>query len=112
MTEHATDTTTATTINADEVAALKAQLAEASEQLAHMAGVVLADVPEHLKPLIPVGLGPAAQAAWVQQARAAGLFAKPTIPTTDTTKPTVTPKAADVSSLPPLARMAAGYAKH
>ena len=72
MTEHATDATTATTTtNADEVAALKAQLAEASEQLAHMAGVVLADVPEHLKPLIPVGLGPAAQAAWVQQARAA-----------------------------------------
>ncbi len=112
MTDTATDATTATTTNADDVAALKAQLAEASEQLAHMAGVVLADVPEHLKPLIPVGLSPAAQAAWVQQARKAGLFEKPTVPTTDTTKPTVTPKTPDLSSLPPLARMAAGYAKH
>jgi hypothetical protein len=93
-----------------ELATLKADLAALGEQVAHMAGLVIADVPERFKALIPEGLSPAAQAAWALKARQAGLFGPVTVPATDAgRKPTVTPKATDYNSLPPIARIAAGY---
>lgn len=39
------------------------------------------------------------------------LATRPAVPETDTGKPTVTPKATDPFSLPPVARMAAGYTR-
>lgn len=94
--------------------AAKAELAAMAEQLAHMAHAVLAGVPENLKALIPSELSPAQQVAWFQRARETGVFnTTVTVPATDSGKPTVTPKTPDVSTLPPVARMAAGYgAKH
>lgn len=94
--------------------AAKAELAAMAEQLAHMAHAVLAGVPENLKALIPSELSPAQQVAWFQRAKETGVFnTTVTVPATDSGKPTVTPKTPDVSTLPPVARMAAGYgAKH
>lgn len=37
--------------------------------------------------------------------------APPVVPETDTDKPTVTPREVDFTTLPPVARMAAGYRK-
>ncbi len=111
MTDTAADTAPADQHSA-ALAAKDAELAALGEQLAHMANTIIGTVPENFRALIPAQLSPAQQAAWVLEARKTGLFEKPTVPTTDNTKPTVTPRAADVSSLPPLARMAAGYAKH
>ncbi|HEX8443814.1 MAG TPA: hypothetical protein VF631_09225 [Allosphingosinicella sp.] len=49
---------------------------------------------------------------WFAQAKATGIFDRAAVPTTDAgAKPTITPKQADPSSLPPHARMAAGYRK-
>lgn len=92
----------------------KDELAAMAEQLAHMAHAVLAGVPENLKALIPSELSPAQQVAWFQRAKETGVFnTTVTVPATDSGKPTVTPKTPDVSTLPPVARMAAGYgAKH
>lgn len=88
---------------ADELAALKASLADT-------AATVLAGVPEHLRGLIPANLSPADQIAWFHTAKATGVFdAKPTVPPTDTAKPAITPVDPDTASLPPFARMAAGY---
>jgi hypothetical protein len=90
-------------VDTSEADKLKAQLAALAEQ-------VLSAVPEHLKPLIPAGLEPAARVEWFNNAKATGVFnSKPVIPETDSSKPTVTPKTADVSTLPPVARMARGY---
>lgn len=87
----------------DELATLKAQLAET-------ATAVLAGVPENLRGLIPVTLAPADQIAWFNQAKATGVFDKPAIPPTDGgARPAITPKTPDTSSLPIHARMAAGY---
>jgi hypothetical protein len=103
----------APTVTAPDADTSKAELAALSEQVAHMAGVMLAEVPDHLKPLIPADLSPAQQVAWFLKAKQTGVFGAVTVPATDTGKPTVTPKAPDVSTLPPVARMAAGYgAKH
>ena len=109
------DTETATTLptpttppaeaSATELASLKAQLATT-------ATVVLAAMPENLRGLIPANLSPADQIAWFHSAKATGVFnAKPTVPTTDTGKPTITPNTAatDHASLPAFARMSAGY---
>lgn len=92
-------------------AATPAELAAYSEQIAHMAHIILANVPDHLKPLIPSELSPAQQVAWFQKAKESGVFAaaSASVPATDTRKPTVTPKTPDVSTLPPVARMAHGY---
>ncbi|OJX65827.1 hypothetical protein [Magnetospirillum sp. 64-120] len=92
----------------------KTELAALSEQVAHMAHIILASVPENMKALIPSELSPAQQVAWFQRAKETGVFnATVTVPATDSGKPTVTPKTPDVSTLPPVARMAAGYgAKH
>lgn len=77
-----------------------------------LADAVLAEIPEHLKPLIPAELSPTAKLKWYQEAKKTGVFnTKPTVPETDTTKPKTTPKDVDLSTLPPTARMAAAYKK-
>lgn len=90
---------------ASELAALKASLTETAAK-------VLAGVPEHLRGLVPSNLSPADQIAWFEQAKATGVFDKPTVPTTDGgARPAITPTTPDISGLPVHARMAAGYAK-
>ena len=97
--------TTPADVSAEELAALKAQLATTAE-------TILGGVPEHLRGLIPTNLSPGDQIAWFNQAKASGAFDKPTVPPTDGgIKPAITPKAPDVSSLPAFARIAAGYRK-
>jgi hypothetical protein len=91
-----------------EMEALRTQLVAAQEQAKAAAGAVLAMVPERLRALIPEG-DPAAQLAWFAKAKQTGVFDAPNVPKTDDGKPTITPKAADFSTLPPEARMAAGY---
>jgi len=89
---------------AEEVASLKSQLAEAAITL-------LAGVPENLRALIPSALSPVDQIAWFNQAKAAGAFDNPIVPTTDGgARPAITPTTPDTSSLPVHARLAAGYA--
>lgn len=80
-----------------------------AEQVAHMADAMLEVIPDHLRPLIPEGLSPARKVAWFLKARDTGVFAPAPVPTTDSGKPTVTPRTVDVSTLPPVARMAHGY---
>ncbi|GGA62464.1 hypothetical protein [Sphingomonas psychrolutea] len=100
------------TENAAELADLQAKLAATEKQLSEAATAVLADVPAHLKALVPTNLTPAEQVAWFHAAKATGVFGKPAVPTTDTgTKPTVTPTSPDPSTLPAFARIAAGYNK-
>lgn len=91
--------------NADELAVLKAQLAETAKD-------ILAGVPENLRALIPASLPPADQIAWFNQAKSTGVFDKPAVPPTDGgAKPAITPTTPDQSSLPIHARLAAGYSK-
>lgn len=90
---------------ADELAALRLQLADTAK-------AILAEVPEHLRALIPASLAPADQIAWFHQAKATGVFGKPAVPPTDGgAKPAITPTTPDTSSLPIHARLAAGYSK-
>lgn len=87
----------------DELAVLKAQLADTAKE-------ILGGVPDHLRALIPANLSPADQIAWFNQAKTTGVFDKPAVPATDGgTRPAITPKTPDTSSLPIHARLAAGY---
>nr|BDD46323.1 hypothetical protein 2 [Rhodospirillaceae bacterium] len=81
------------------------------EDVAHMAETILSTVPEKYRPLIPGGLSPAKQAAWIIKARSTGLFDPvPTdVPETDQGKPKVTPRDQNIHDLPPHARMASAY---
>lgn len=81
------------------------------DQVAHMANAMLAGIPENLKALIPSELAPAAQVAWFLRAKETGVFgaASVVVPGTDEGKPKITPKEADISTLPAVARMAHGY---
>jgi hypothetical protein len=54
---------------ASELAALKASLAETAAK-------VLANVPEHLRGLVPASLSPSDQIAWFEQAKATGARAQ------------------------------------
>ena len=47
----------------------------AEEELKNLVAELVAELPEHLRPLVPSSLSPAAQAAWIKQAKEAGLFA-------------------------------------
>lgn len=79
---------------------------------AEMADAILSEVPDNLKSLIPADLGPAAKIKWYREAKKTGVFdAKPVVPDTDKGKPATTPKDTDLSTLPPHARIAAGYTK-
>lgn len=89
-----------------------AELADAKAQLAETAKLMLSEVPEHLRGLIPERLSPADLIAWVAQAKASGAFDRPVVPSTDGgARPAITPQTPDHSSLPVHARLAAGYAK-
>jgi hypothetical protein len=101
------DTTTAATVDAAEVAKLR----QTVEGLTSIADAMLATIPENLKPLIPADLDAGAKMKWFLEAQKTGVFAKPVVPATDGTKPTITPKTPDLSDLPPIARMARGYSK-
>jgi len=75
---------------------------------------LLAEVPEHLKSLVPSDLGPTAKLTWYRAAKETGVFdgkPKAKVPETDKGKPATTPKDRDVSTLPAHARIAAGYGK-
>lgn len=84
-----------------------------ADALKEVAGSLLAEVPEHLKALIPDGLDDAGKIKWFQKAKAAGAFggakAPAAVPETDSGKPPVTPRSEDLSKLPVYARMATGY---
>ncbi|SOD96635.1 hypothetical protein [Caenispirillum bisanense] len=85
---------------------------EMEEQLAFMAERVLANVPEHLKGLIPKELSPAKQAAWYFEARETGIFdtapAPAPVPSVGR-KPESTPTPPDFSSMSPRERLTAAY---
>ena len=84
--------------------------APALPDLKAVATALLADVPEHLRGLIPQ-IEPAAQIDWYTKAKTAGAFSTgaPTVPSTDSGKPTVTPVEPNLSDLPAMARMSRGY---
>lgn len=86
-----------------------ARIAALEGQLAAVETALLAEVPAHLKGLVPVGLPVADRIGWLHQAKTAGLFVAAVVPTTDTGKPAVTPRTEDLSKLPTFARMARGY---
>ena len=93
-------------------AAHTSALEAAQADLEAAAEVVLAAVPEHLKALIPANMSARERIDWFAQAKATGIFDRKPVPETESgAKPTVTPKAPDSASLPPYARMAAGYRK-
>ena len=98
--------------SAAAAAAEQTALETAQADLEAAAAVILAGVPEHLKALIPANLSAKERIDWFAQAKATGIFDRKPVPETESgTKPTITPKAPDASSLPPYARMAAGYRK-
>lgn len=84
-------------------------------ELSAVADAFLSEVPEALKPLIPEGLSPADRIKWFQKAKATGVFGGGTgtvnVPETDTGRPKTTPREIDLSTLPPAAKLAAGYAR-
>lgn len=93
-------------------AAEKTALETANADLEAAAAVILAAVPEHLKALIPATMSARERIDWFAQAKATGIFDRAAVPETESgAKPTITPKAPDTASLPPYARMAAGYRK-
>ncbi|CAK0742061.1 hypothetical protein CCP1ISM_140007 [Azospirillaceae bacterium] len=86
-----------------------ARIAALEAQLAGVETALLAEVPAHLKALVPAGLPLTERIGWLNAAKAAGLFVAPVVPATDTGKPAVTPRDEDLSKLPTFARMARGY---
>ncbi len=90
---------------------------EAESQMAKMADAILAEVPEAFRDLIPEGLPPADRVAWVQKAKAKGIFGEaakqpaPEVPATDIGKPKTQAPDVDLWDLPPSERMALGYQK-
>jgi hypothetical protein len=81
---------------------------EVEDSLAHMAETVIGTVPEAYRDLIPEG-SPAQRAAWVHKAHETGLFQKPVVPTTDTSKPKGSTPATDYSSMTATQRLAAAF---
>lgn len=69
----------------------------------------IANVPEHVKKLIPDALAPIEQIRWLRKAKESGLFAAPTVAATDSRRPSNTPKPVDPATLSPISRIAAGY---
>lgn len=104
--------TTDNGLNQSELDTLRAELRDNRDTMQAVAETLLSEVPDHLKALIPENIGPAHQIAWFKRAKETGVFdSKPTVPETDSGKPTVTPTDPDVNELPPIARMALGYGK-
>lgn len=95
--------------NPSEAEQLKAQLAAQAAELDEIANTMLANIPDGLKALIPDELTPAAKVKWYQKAQAAGLLKRPSVPETDTSKPSLLPPKVNPNDLPPIARMSYGY---
>lgn len=74
-----------------------------------LAGMV-AELPEAARALVP-NLPTVEKMAWIQAAKASGVFAAKAVPETDSSKPTVTPSERDFSNMPAHARIAAGYSR-
>ncbi|MEJ1931595.1 hypothetical protein WDZ92_15195 [Nostoc sp. NIES-2111] len=85
----------------------------AEEALSKLADDLAQEVPEAFRALIPAQLGAAERVAWIRSAKSTGLFAaKPTVPGTDEGRATTTPREGiDVSTAPPLAKIASAYGK-
>jgi hypothetical protein len=82
----------------------------AEETLKTVVDELVADLPEEFRPLVP-NLPPAAKAAWIRQARGAGLFTKPSAPAApelDTKRPGGKPPA-DLSKMNPTQLLSVGY---
>lgn len=76
-----------------------------------VADVLLSEIPEQLRGLIPK-VEPAAQIEWFAQAKKTGVFSTgaPSVPETDAgRKPSVSPVEPNLNDLPPMARMSRGY---
>lgn len=97
--------------NPSEAEQLKAQLAAQTAEINEIANSILANIPDGLKALIPDELTPAAKVKWYQKAQAAGLLKRPSVPETDTSKPSLLPPKVNPNELPPIARMSYGYGK-
>ncbi|MEM1111521.1 MAG: hypothetical protein AAGI11_06405 [Pseudomonadota bacterium] len=82
----------------------------AQPDLKETAEALLSQVPEHLRGTIP-DTDPVAQIKWFATAQKSGAFSTgaPTVPETDSGKPTVTPVEPNLDDLPATARMARGY---
>lgn len=98
-------------VNQGEISQLKAQLEAQTTELESIANLMLANVPDGLKALIPDELSPAAKVKWFHKAQAAGLLKRPSIPETDINKPSVLPPKVNPNDLPPIARMSMAYGK-
>jgi hypothetical protein len=101
------------TPNAEEIRA--AVLAELSTERAALTAAAeelltaeLAAIPEHLRSLVP-DVSTAEKLAWIRKAKAAQ---PQNVPATDQRRPSNTPAPRDMASLPPIARIAAGYNKN
>ncbi len=86
----------------------QARIAALETQLATVETALLAEVPAHLKTLVPAGLSVGDRIGWLNQAKAAGLFAAP-VPPTDNVKPRQVPTPDALVQMPVAARIAAGY---
>ena len=110
MTTETTAADTATTTETPVPSPDAARIAALEGQLATIETALLAEVPAHLKTLVPAGLSVGDRIGWLQNAKKAGIFSTTVpVPTTDTGKAPTTPRDVDFTKLPPAARMAAGY---
>ena len=100
----------APTVAVDDAAAK--ELARVSDELSTVVDSLKASIPAQYRDLMPEGLPALEKVKWLMKAQA--VFATTTnspVPTTDNTRPTTTPRAVDLSSLSPVARLAAGYVR-
>ncbi len=85
-----------------------ADLDAVNARLVALCDQMAGQLPEPLKALIP-DLDPIAKLEWLQKAKTAPPPVP--VPPTDTAPPRTAPRQVDLNSLPPAARMAAGYSK-
>lgn len=94
-------------------AAIRAELAAEFDGRFSAAQALFADeldaAPDHLKKLIPESLTPTEQVRWLRKAKASGAFVSPTVPATDSRRPSNSPAPIDSATLSPIARIASGY---
>jgi hypothetical protein len=109
-----TDTTESTNPpSADEIrASILVELSAERAALTAAADELLANetaaIPEQLRSLIP-DASTSEKLAWIKKAKTVQTTM---VPATDQRRPNNTPAAPDVASLPPIARIAAGYKKN
>lgn len=106
------DDNTQNTAALDEArAALTAERAALDKAASELIAAQVATLPEALRDLMPANASAADKLAWIARAKAAA--PKVTTPAAvDQRRPNNTPAPVDASSLPPIARIAAGYNKN